>query len=158
MPLVILNHDKLNDTRLKIDQLFESGKISEPKRNKLMSAVKSLPESVNNGVHFESDDAYFINNDEVDLLVDNRILETFKWVTDDVEYDLGMCNSPIEAIAFAMQIEAIDFASQCEDLYKKWYIVNLRKITRNSMPSTEFDLVAGYWGDYVFNIVIIGDV
>lgn len=145
MSLIVLNTNELDIASVKIRQLYAVGEIDEAKRDSLTMAVRALPSLEKDEVYFETNDD--TDDDDLTSLLHAGIFTAFEWVTDDVEYMYGMCNSPLEAI---------EFAENHEELHGWNYIVNLQDYHEHTMPSTDFDLVANYWGKYLFNIAIIG--
>lgn len=153
MPLLILDANDIDEINTKIEDLFESGKITEEQRNDTVESMSILP-------LYEHDDVYIqdrrnyredgsLGDHDVDVLVNAGVFEEFSWVTDDVEYTEGMCSDPIEAI---------DFAEGLDELATKWYIVSIRDYDKDTMPSVGLDFVAGSWGKYVFKIALVKDV
>lgn len=148
MSLLFLNRHEIDHISTTIHRMYVIGRIDEDKRDSIITALRTLPSFEYGEVYLQDnsndDDGY---GDSINLLINAGIFTPFQWSTDNVEYTHGMCNSPNEAI---------EFAENREELHTLNYILCLQEYRENSMPSTDFDLVAGYWGKHLFNIVVIG--
>lgn len=153
MSLLFLDRHELDHISTTIHRMYVIGEIDEDKRDSIITALRTLPSLEHGEVYLQDnnddddDDDGYVEGDILSSLIHNGIFTPFKWVTDDVEYTYGMCNSPHEAI---------EFTENREELHDLNYVLNLQEYREDTMPSTDFDLVAGYWGKYLFSIVITG--
>lgn len=145
MSLVALNPNHLDSARTRVDRLFNSEKIDEVTRDRMMATVNALPSLLAGEV--------YVANGENDAqsfseLLEAGIFETFTWVNKDVEYSLGMCEGAYDAL---------DFAEDAEELADKDFFVYLQEYATTSIPDIYLDMVSKIWGRYIFSIVVVDE-